>query len=194
MSTISPPLTNASALFEQGFSYHDFLAKYGTPDQQAKWKNALERIALTDDQKKLLASFKRVMPVYVLSGAWCGDCVDQCPIFERFAEAAPNLKIRYFDRDEAPREFAEAVKICGGARVPSVVFFSEDFTEVGRYGDKTLAKYRDVLQKTSGETCSTGLGVDKSLQAAVVAEWLEQFERAQLICRLSARLRQKHLD
>lgn len=185
---------NLPATFEQGLTYHDFLAKYGTPEQQAKWKNALERIVLTDEQRQLLASFKREMPVFVLAGAWCGDCVDQCPIFERFAEASPNLKIRYFDRDQAPREWAETVKVCGGARVPSVVFYSEDFTEVGRYGDKTLAKYRDVFKKTSGETCSTGLVVDKSLQAAVIGEWLEQFERAQLICRLSSRLRQKHLD
>jgi thiol-disulfide isomerase/thioredoxin len=185
---------NASDLFEQGFTYQDFLQRYGTIDQQTRWKNLWNRIVLTTEQQALLNSFQRVMPVFVLAGAWCGDCADQCPIFERFAEASPNLRIRYFDRDQAPRPFAESVKICGGSRVPSVIFYSEDFTEVARYGEKTLAKYRDIAQRASGESCSTGLCVDSTMQGAVIKEWLEQFERAQLICRLSARLRQKHGD
>jgi hypothetical protein len=133
------------------------------------------------------------MPILVLAGAWCGDCVDQCPIFEHFAAAASVLKIRYFDRDDAP-ELAPHVKICGGARVPAVVFLSEDFQEVGRYGDRTLARYRVILEKVSGEACSTGLVVDTALQASVIQEWLDQFERAQLILRTSPRLRQKHGD
>jgi thiol-disulfide isomerase/thioredoxin len=151
------------------------------------------RIQLADAQKKLLASFKREMPVLVLAGAWCGDCVDQCPIFEHFAAAAGVLKIRYFDRDDAP-DFAPHVMICGGARVPSVVFLSEDYQEVARFGDRTLAKYRVILEKVSGEACSTGLVVDAGLQAQVIQQWLDQFERAQLILRTSPRLRQKHGD
>jgi thiol-disulfide isomerase/thioredoxin len=182
-----------ASLFPAGLPYHDFLAKYGTEQHRAKWQAMYERVSLTEAQQQLLASFKREMPVMILAGAWCGDCVDQCPIFQRFAEAAPVIKIHYFDRDAAT-EFAPLVKICGGARVPSVVFLSEDFQEVGRYGDKTLAKYRDVYQKSSGETCSTGLVVDGKLQASIIQEWLEQFERAQLILRTSPRLRTKHGD
>ena len=182
-----------AAIFNSGRSYQDFLAKYGNDQQRANWAAMRERISLTDAQKKLLASFKREMPVLVLAGAWCGDCVDQCPIFEHFAAAANVLKIRYFDRDDAP-DFAPHVKICGGARVPSVVFLSEDFQEVARYGDRTLAKYRMILEKVSGEACSTGLVVDTDLQTRVIQEWLDQFERAQLILRTSPRLRKIHND
>jgi thiol-disulfide isomerase/thioredoxin len=180
-------------IFDAGRSYHDFLAKYGTDQQRANWAAMYDRIQLSDAQKSLLASFRREMPVLVLAGAWCGDCVDQCPIFEHFAAVAGVLKIRYFDRDDAP-EFAPHVKICGGARVPSVVFLSEDYQEVGRYGDRTLAKYRVIREKVTGEACSTGLVVDAGLQAQVIQEWLDQFERAQLILRTSPRLRQKHGD
>jgi hypothetical protein len=35
---------------------------------------------------------------------------------------------------------------------------------------------------------------EKALRTAVIAEWVDQFERAQLILRLSARLRQKYGD
>lgn len=182
-----------ASIFNTGRSYHDFLAKYGTDLQRSNWAAMYARIQLSEGQQKLLASFKREMPVLVLAGAWCGDCVDQCPIFEHFARIAGVLKIRYFDRDDSP-ELTPHVKICGGARVPSVVFLSEDFQEVGRFGDRTLAKYRVILEKVSGEACSTGLVVDAGLQAQVIQEWLDQFERAQLILRTSPRLRQKHGD
>jgi thiol-disulfide isomerase/thioredoxin len=182
-----------ASIFQSGRTYQDFLNTYGNDQQRSNWAAMRERIALADDQRRLLASFKREMPVLVLAGAWCGDCVDQCPIFDHFAAAASVLKIRYFDRDQSP-QFAPHVKICGGARVPTLVFLSEDFQEVGRYGDRTLAKYRIILEKVSGEACSTGLVVDSSLQAKVIQEWLDQFERAQLILRTSPRLRQIHGD
>jgi thiol-disulfide isomerase/thioredoxin len=180
-------------IFNSGRSYQDFLAKYGSDQHRDKWANMHAQVKLTDDQRQLLGSFKREMPVLVLAGAWCGDCVDQCPIFDHFAAAASVLKIRYFDRDDSP-DFAPHVKICGGARVPAVVFLSEDYQEVGRYGDRTLARYRHILAKVSGEACSTGLVVDAGMQAQVIQEWLDQFERAQLILRTSPRLREKHGD
>ena len=42
------------------------------------------------------------MQVLVMAGAWCGDCVNQCPIFERFAEQTERIQVRYFDRDDNP--------------------------------------------------------------------------------------------
>jgi thiol-disulfide isomerase/thioredoxin len=180
-------------IFETGFSYHDFLARYGTEQQRAKWAAMHEQIELTQEQRTLLASFKREMPVLVLAGAWCGDCVDQCPIFDHFAQLAPAIKLRFFDRDDAA-DFAPHVRICGGARVPAAVFLSEDFQEVARYGDRTLARYREICANTAGEACSAGLVVDHAQQSRVIQEWLDQFERAQLILRTSPRLRQKHGD
>ncbi len=182
-----------AARFDQGLKYADFLAKFGNDEHRRRWAGVYDALQLTPAQRELLTGFKRQMKVLCLAGAWCGDCVNQCPIFQRFAEVAPSLDIRYFDRD-AHADLAAELKICGGARVPSVVFLSEDYQEVARFGDRTLAKYRVILEKVSGEACSTGLVVDANLQAQVVQEWLDQFERAQLILRTSPRLRQKHGD
>lgn len=178
----------------EGLSYTEFLKKYATPDQHSRWEATFKEITLTSAQKELLASFKRDMMVVVISGAWCGDCIQQCPIFERFAEQTSRLQIRYFDRDDHS-DMADALSICGGRRVPSVLFMAEDGSPCGRYGDRTLAKYRDSAASLMGAACPTGLvPQEKSLQAAVVEEWLEQFERVQLMLRLSPRLRQKHGD
>ena len=87
------------------------------------------------------------------------------------------------------------LQINGGDRVPVAVFFSEDGFEVSRYGERTLAKYRALAAQLSGETCATGLvkGADP-LQAQIVQDWLNEFERVQWILRLSPRLRRIHSD
>jgi len=142
----------------------------------------------------LLKSFKRRMPVLCLAGAWCGDCAAQCPIFERIAEANPLIVTRYLDRD-AHLDTQQALQINGGNRVPVVIFFSEDGHEVARYGDRTLARYRQLVSQLTGEGCATGLVKgDDPVQRAVVQDWLDEFERVQWILRLSPRLRRLHGD
>jgi hypothetical protein len=85
--------------------------------------------------------------------------------------------------------------VCGGARVPVVLFLSEDNQQVGWYGDRTLAKYRRMVADEFGAACPTGLiPEENSLLAAVTQDWLNEFERSQLILRTSARLRKLHGD
>lgn len=179
--------------FSQGLHYDDFLDRYASDDQRRRWEAALARVTLSDAQQTLLASFTREMKVLALAGTWCGDCVEQCPIFVRFAEACPNIALRFFDRDDHPI-LAKSLQICGAARVPAVMFLSEDDHPCGRYGDRTLAKYRDMAAKLSGNACATGLGGDAALNDAVIQQWLDEFERIQLMLRTSGRLREKHGD
>src|SRR5690606_9435480 len=141
-----------------------------------------------------LQSFRRRMNVLVVAGAWCGDCVNQCPIFDRFAAENENIHIRYFDRDEHP-DLAEELSMCGGNRVPAVQFLSEDGQPCGRYGDRTLAKHREIATSQTGAACPTGIvPPEGELLYAVIGEWLNEFERIQLMLRTSTRLRQRHGD
>jgi hypothetical protein len=151
-------------------------------------------VALTTSQQSLLGSFTRQMPVLVLAGAWCGDCINQCPIYEHFAAAASLIHVRYLDRDEHP-DVQRELQICGGNRVPVVVFFAEDGMEVARYGERTLSKYRQMMRDRTGPACPTGITVsDDPLLGQVTRDWLNEFERVQWLLRLSPRLRQKHRD
>ena len=180
--------------FAAGLPLTQFLEKYGTPADRAKWQRAVEQTHTTETQKQLLRKFTRKTNVLVLAGAWCGDCAAQCPIFERFAEAAPVLITRYIDRDE--HADAQAVlRINGGNRVPVAVFFSEDGQEVSRYGERTLARYRQLVEQLVGEVCATGLvkGNDP-VQSQIIEDWLNEFERVQWMLRLSPRLRKIHAD
>lgn len=180
--------------FAAGLPLADFLAKYGSDADRAKWARAAEQTQTTPPQRELLAKFTRRTNVLVLAGAWCGDCASQCPIFERFAEAAPVVATRYLDRDEHA-DVQAALKINGGNRVPVAVFFSEDGQEVARYGERTLARYRQLVGQLTGEGCATGIVKSSDpVQAQVVQNWLDEFERVQWILRLSPRLRKIHGD
>jgi hypothetical protein len=183
-----------SATFDQALSYGAFLGRHANEAQRPRWDDFHRRISLGPEQRAILAGFTRRMPVLCLAGAWCGDCINQCPILDHFAAAGPSIELRFLDRD-AREDVREALSINGGHRVPVVVFLSEDFQEVARFGDRTLAAYRRMAADQLGPSCPTGLvPPDDEHLGRVVAEWLDQFERAHLILRLSARLRQKHDD
>lgn len=180
--------------FNQGLGYQDFIARYANDNQKQRWAAFREQVTLTSQQQELLASFQRTMNVLCLAGAWCGDCIQQCPIFEHFAQATPAIRVRYLDRDEHA-DIQRALQINGGNRVPVLVFFSEDGFEVARYGERTLSKYRQMMRDQAGPSCPSGIALPgDSLVQHVAQDWLDEFERVQWLLRLSPRLRQMHGD
>jgi len=180
--------------FKSGLAYRDFLNTHGTDAHRQRWQQLYEQIRLRADQRALLEGFVRRMNILCLAGAWCGDCVSQCPILQQFAETTDKIDLRFLDRD-THMDVTKELSICGGDRIPIVVFLSEDFFECGRYGDRTLSKYREMASALLGAACPTGIvKPDSKLLDAVTAEWLAEFERIQIMLRLSQRLRALHGD
>jgi hypothetical protein len=179
--------------FAAGQAYSDFLAQYATAEQRRRWEDVRRSIVLTAAQQDVLGSFVRELHVLVMAGAWCGDCIEQCPIFEVFAAASPKILVRYCDRD-AHADLAAELRTCGAPRVPAVVFLSEDGEFCGRAGDRTLSKYRRMMSQLGGAACPLGLTSPEGLREAVVQDWLNEFERIHAMLRLSGRLRSLHGD
>jgi hypothetical protein len=183
-----------SNVFAESLPYTSFLDRHATAAQRGRWDAMHARCHLTAGQEMLLGGFTRQMGVLCLAGAWCGDCINQCPAFDHFARAARVIDLRFLDRDVRPG-VRDALAINGGHRVPVVVFLSEDGFEVARYGERTISTYRRLAAEQLGPACPTGLVAPPAdAIAATTAEWLAEFERVQLILRLSPRLRQKHGD
>jgi hypothetical protein len=183
-------------VFDGALSYAEFLDRHATAAQRARWDDLHARSGaiLGAEQKALLGGFTRRMPVLCLAGAWCGDCINQCPAFDHFARASAAIDLRFLDRD-ARADVRDSLAINGGNRVPVVLFLSEDFLEVARYGERTLSIYRSLAAEQLGPACPTGIVAPSGDALALAAsEWLAEFERVQLILRLSPRLRQKHGD
>jgi hypothetical protein len=187
-------MTDFSAHFDQGLPYQQFLDTYGTDEHRRRWGEVFDRVQLSETQHQLLSSFKREMKVLCLAGAWCGDCVEQCPILQHFSLTAPIVRVRFVDRD-ADKDLQAELSLCGGARVPVVVMLSEDGFELSRMGDRTLSKYRRMAVDQLGPSCPTGIvPPPQSLLDAVTQDWLDELERVQLMLRLSPRLRERHGD
>ena len=106
-----------AARFDKGLTYSAFLDRYGTDDHRRRWQAMYDQVALSEAQKDLIGSWVRQMNVLVVAGAWCGDCVNQCPIFSRIEEANPVVRVRYFDRDK-DNDLAQELSICGAPRAP----------------------------------------------------------------------------
>jgi hypothetical protein len=168
-----------SEIFGQALKYTSFLDRHASAAQRQRWDAMHDRFSLTAEQTHVLAGFSRRMPVLCLSGAWCGDCVNQCPVFDHFARP----------------EVRSQLEINGGQRVPVVVFLSEDWYEVARYGDRPLSTYRQMAAEALGAACPSGsFAPPAETLATITREWLNEFERAQLVLRLSPRLRGRYGD
>jgi hypothetical protein len=190
-------MPNASYLSEQfasGLAYDRYLHA-GTEEQQRRWTQVYDAAHLTAAQKQLVAGFEREMKLLIFSGIWCGDCVQQCPLIYRIAEANPGkIDLRFVERPKET-ELVPELRINGGSRVPVVIFLSEDNEWCATAGDRTVNRYRAIARAKLGPLCPTGIvAPDKDELDATLADWMNEVERVQLMLRLTPRLRQKYQD
>ena len=181
-------MTDLATEFAGALAYGEFLENHGSEEDRERWRVVRDRVVLTDRQQAVLGSFARDMKVLVLAGAWCGDCVNQCPVFERFSEESPVISVRYLDRDANP-ELTESLSVNGGHRVPVVVFLSEDDFPCGIFGDRTLAKYRAMAADIDSSLVTLAGNDGRTLLEQATEEWLNEFERMQWMLRTSGSCR-----
>ena len=180
--------------FSSAVPYERYLAN-GTAEQQRRWSQVYDIAHLDTTQRQLIAGFQRQMKILIYSGIWCGDCVEQCPLIQRIAEANPAKIDLRFQEHERNTELSEELRINGGSRAPVVQFFSEDGLWCATAGDRTLHRYRALALKRLGPSCPTGiLPPERAEVEATLADWLNEVERVQLMLRLTPRLREKYQD
>ena len=76
-----------------------------------------------------------------------------------------------------------------------MLFLSEDNEWCATAGDRTLNRYRAIALRRLGPNCPTGIvPPEKQELDATLHDWLNEFERVQLMLRLTPRLRQKYGD
>jgi hypothetical protein len=182
--------------FGQGVSYQRFVESGAPEGHDPQWHQRHAQLELDADQRRLVESFTRDMKVLCMTGTWCGDCALQGSAMQRIAEANPDrIDLRFISRNDAP-QIQVRVPINAGYRVPVTFFMAEDFEPVARYGDRSLSRYRSMARKAL-----PGGGSDIVLAEppadpvrTVLQEMLDEFERVQLLLRLSPRLRELHAD
>ncbi len=179
--------------FARALRYEEYLA---ASDQAhaSKWRALQDRIALPGDRADVIGGFSRKINVLVYSGVWCGDCVRQGPMLAEIARNSDRIDLRFREREDECR-LGEELRMNGAWKVPVAVFLSEDFFEVGRFGDRTLSVYRRMARDRLGPSCSTGLVPPPPLELETeVREWTDIFERIHIILRLAPMLRKRYGD
>jgi thiol-disulfide isomerase/thioredoxin len=189
-----PNAAQLSEKFASALPYDRYL-QTGTEELKRRWTQVYDAAHLTAAQQELVGGFVREMKILIFSGIWCGDCVQQCPLLQRIAEANPqHIQLRLIDRDEH-KDLSSQLRINAGDRVPVTLFMAEDFEFCAAFGDRSLNRYRALAQKQLGASCPTGIAPPAADElAGTLADWLNEFERIQLMLRLSPRLRRTRGD
>lgn len=177
--------------WDQALPYEQFLK---LDDENApRWVDYMERIPeLTEDQKARLQDYNRIVKVLVYGGVWCGDCVRQGPLFKKIADVVDDVEIKFIDRDTS-EELQDELRILGATRVPIVVFLTEDYWEVGREGDRLLPVYKAKAARDLGRGQAQGVLSPKAIKEQRDL-WVDIFERAIIMTKLSPPLRKRHND
>ena len=184
-----------SSCWDEATSYDSYLES-SDPERAANWKSLFARVPpLSTEHSARLTGHARNLNVLMVSGVWCGDCVRQGPIIRQIVDACDSgVSLRVVDRDQNPK-LRDEVRIVGAARVPIVVFLSEDFHEVGRFGDRVLHTYRRKAATELGAACAVPTAeLPPEELGAERDEWIAIVERMLLMVRLAPPLRQRYGD
>jgi len=181
--------------FAQANDYTSFVRR-GEPDgHHHAWHQRYDHLALSSEQRALADAFTRPMKVLCLTGTWCGDCALQGAAMQRIAEARSDLiDLRFLMREERHAALITANPVNGGFRVPLTWFMAEDFEPLARFGDRTLSRYRSMARKALHEESNVLAPAPEDPVRAVLQEVLDEFERTQLMLRLSPRLCARYGD
>jgi thiol-disulfide isomerase/thioredoxin len=179
--------------FEVGVTHESFV-KSGKLEETTLWKERADRTPeLTKEQIARLEGYNRELNILVYAGTWCGDCSRQAPMLKKLTDVAgEKVRLRFVER-ESSKELQDELRLVGGLRVPVVVFLTEDFWEVGRFGDRLLHVYRSKAAREIGRGVDEGVLSPHALELEM-AEWVDVFERMLLMVRLSPPLRRRHGD
>jgi thiol-disulfide isomerase/thioredoxin len=175
-------------------SEYDAYIEGSKQEHVQRWRDSEKRVpALSEEQLMHLQGYNRELNVLVYSGIWCGDCARQGPLLKKLAEACgEKVKIKFIERDASP-ELMEELRIVGATRVPILVFLSEDFWEMARFGERTLSVYRAKAAREIGREFDAGILSPKAREKEL-ADLAEIFERVLIMLRLSPPLRRRHGD
>jgi thiol-disulfide isomerase/thioredoxin len=174
---------------------YDRYVQAGTDEQRRRWSQVFRAARLTDAQKQLVGGFVRSLRILIFSAMWCGDCIEQCPLIHRIAQANPSkIDLRFVERPK-DGELVPGLRMNGGNRVPVVLFLSEDDQWCATAGDRSINRYRALALRRLAPFCRTGIVAPETEELdATLGDWLNEVERVQWMLRLTPRLRQKYQD
>ena len=165
MAQLQIPLD--SARFATGMSWKDYMAQMC--DTRARTEENYQKCALTEDERKFFGGVKNVRYVIMLAENWCGDVHRNSPLVAHVVDAIPNAELRVFFRDQAT-DLRDTFLNNGYQSIPVVVFFDQNWNEVGRWYERAHAATGKAAQLRIN-TVDAAPKDDKAKQDAAMNEF-----------------------
>ena len=131
-----------AARFAKGLTWKEYMAQMG--DTMARTEDNDRKSALTDDERKFFGGISQVRHVLMLAENWCGDVHRNSPLIAHICEAMPGCELRVFLRDQNA-DLRDIFLNNGYQSIPVVVFFDQDWNEVGRWIERAHAATAKVI-------------------------------------------------
>ncbi len=122
--------------FATGLSWKDYLAQMG--DTRARTEENYQKATLTEEERKFFGGIGQVRHALMLAENWCGDVHRSSPLLARICEAMPQCDLRVFFRDQN-LDLTDCFLNNGYRSIPVVVFFDQDWNEIGRWIERPHA-------------------------------------------------------
>jgi hypothetical protein len=148
------PTVDWKSVFEKGRKFDAWLAAAENQDNAQKMRQDAEAFprTLPPHIVEFLKALRRPIHVLAFAEDWCGDVVRHAPVLEALGRVAPQVKIRFFSRQDSPDTFIRFLTN-GGEAIPKFVFLSDQFVEVGNWGPMP-AECREMIAR--GKACGDG--------------------------------------
>ncbi|MEV4418978.1 thioredoxin family protein [Patulibacter sp. NPDC049589] len=133
-----PPAVPAERLrraFEQAIGFDAFLA--GVATHADEFAVALDRTALDDADRALLATIPARVDVLAIVEDWCPDVVVTLPVVHRIAEASDRFDLHVLVRGPETRDVADAYPFEGRSHIPTYVVLNAEGDELGVLVERT---------------------------------------------------------
>ena len=117
--------------FSEGLTIAEYLDQMSA--NRERFLAALAATAISDGDAAVLERYPGTRRILVITEDWCGASVASLPFVIKLVEAAPDVEMRIFLRDENPDLMDQFLKRGVYRSIPVFALFDEQMNELARF-------------------------------------------------------------
>jgi hypothetical protein len=123
--------------FAQGMTPKEYLDQMSM--NRERMIAAFNHSAIRPEDLAVLDRYRGTRKILAITEDWCGTSIGSLPHVMKLAEAAPDVELRIFLRDENPDLMDQYLKAGVYRSIPVYAFFDEQMRELARFIERRPA-------------------------------------------------------
>ncbi len=120
-------------IWNSGKTYEDWLAASNEPSKPEEMRRVFADVPLSPEEITFLKALPRDVYILAIAEDWCGDVRKNVPVIARMCVENPQrLHLRCVEKGDLIGRYL----INGAEAIPILVFFNDDFVEIGNWGPR----------------------------------------------------------